>query len=173
MSEHLQHSPKPVFRTLPTFELGHKNWEDLPLPTTGKVLSKRRVVLRRDNPEASNGRELLSSLDSKARRSAPPRTWGGGHRKGPKATTTRTGKEMSRFGGTPLPPSANARPARPLDQIYCTVCGYSYSRRPCARPRCEAGNWIAIGSCNTRNDWRRGHELGSSGHPKTMGPLSN
>ena len=40
-------------------------------------------------------------------------------------------------------------------------------------PRCEAANWIAIGSCNIFNDWRRGHELGSSGHPKTMGSLSN
>ena len=38
-------------------------------------------------------------------------------------------------------------------------------------PRCEAANWIAIGSCSIFNDWRSGHELGSSGHPKTMGSL--
>ena len=41
-------------------------------------------------------------------------------------------------------------------------------------PRCEAANWIqevAIESCNIFSDWRRGHELGSSGHPKTMGSL--
>ena len=40
-------------------------------------------------------------------------------------------------------------------------------------PRCEAANWIAIESCNIFNDWRRDHELWSSGHPKTMGSLSN
>ena len=40
-------------------------------------------------------------------------------------------------------------------------------------PRCEAANWIAIESYNIANDLRRGHELGSSGHPKTMGSLSN
>ena len=38
-------------------------------------------------------------------------------------------------------------------------------------PRCEAANWSAVGSCNILNDWRRGHELWSSGHPKTMGSL--
>ena len=30
----------------------------------------------------------------------------------------------------------------------------------------------ASGSCGIFGDWRRGHELGSSGHPKTAGPLS-
>ena len=40
-------------------------------------------------------------------------------------------------------------------------------------PRCKASNWIAIDSCNMFYDWRRGHELWSSGHPKTTGSLSN
>ena len=54
----------------------------------------------------------------------------------------------------------------------CTSSGGEGSAIALA-PRCEAANWNAIESCNTFNDWRRGHELWSSGHPKTMGSLSN
>ena len=43
----------------------------------------------------------------------------------------------------------------------------SYS--PCAPMRSRQLD--AIESCNTFNDWHRGHELKSSGHPKTTGSL--
>ena len=81
-------------------------------------------------------------------------------------------REHGRVGGCYPAPSAFGRFCGVwLITIDIMIANFLYMQSMALAPGPDAKLPIGllIESCNIFNDWRRGHELGSSGHPKTNG----